>query len=173
MRIAPRVLAALLVVSAVVSCGGSSGSPGTPSTPAPTPTPTPEPAGVVRFLGSTLPAGSTVAVSPMFATGQQAPQLGFRGAITLKRDLAGALVRAWVRTDALRCMGGGLARVDFQAGVERTVEPASMSHPGSGSPTCTLPYTTTHVEFEVFDGATQQPVLEQRFPAVYNFVAAP
>ena len=173
MRIVSRVLLAALFVSAIASCGGSSGSPGTPSTPAPTPTPTPEPAGSVRFLGGTLPAGSTVAVAPMFATGQQAPQLWFRGAITLKRDLTGALVRAWVRTDAQRCMGGGQARVDFQAGVERGVEPASMSHPGSGAPICPLPYTTTHVEFEVFDAATQQPVLEQRFAASYSFVAAP
>jgi len=173
MRNVLRVLAALWAASAIPSCGGSSGSPGGPSTPAPTSAPTPEAAGVVRFLGGTLPAGSTVAVSPMFAAGQQAPQLWFRGAITLKRDLAGALVRAWVRTDALRCMGGGQARLDFQAGVERGVEPLSMSHPGSGSPICALPYTTTHVEFEVFDVATQQPVLEQRFPAVYNLVAAP
>jgi hypothetical protein len=50
--------------------------------------------------------------------------------------------------------------------------PASMSHPGTGSPICTLPFTTTHVEFEVFDLVTQQPILEQRFPAVYTFVAA-
>ena len=168
----PQVLAALLAVSSIVGCGGSSGNPGTPSTPAPAPTPTPEPAGVVSFLGGTLPAGSTVAVSPMFAAGQQAPQLWFRAAVTLRRDLSGALVRAWVRTEALRCMGGGQARVDFQAGVERTVQPASMSHPGSGSPNCALPYATTHVEFEVVD-TTGQQVLTQSFPAPYSFVAAP
>jgi hypothetical protein len=173
MRDVTRVLAAILTVSAIVSCGGGSSSPGAASTPVPTPTPTPEPAGVVRFLSASVPVGSTVGVSPMFAAGQQAPQLWFQGAITLKRDLPGALVRAWVRTDALRCMGGGQARVDFQAGVERGVEPLGMSHPGYGAPMCTLPYTTTHVEFEVVDVTTQQQVLEQRFPAVYNFVAAP
>jgi hypothetical protein len=49
--------------------------------------------------------------------------------------------------------------------------PAGMSHPGTGAPICSLPYTTTHVELEVL-GVGQQ-VLEQRFPAVYSFVAAP
>ena len=68
-------------------------------------------------------------------------------------------------------MGGGQAGVDFQAGVERGVAPASMSHPGSGMALCTLPFTTTHVEFEVFDVSTQRAVLEVRFPAVYRFVA--
>jgi hypothetical protein len=169
---APRVVTALLAVCTIAGCGGS-GSPSAPSTPTPTPTPTPEPAGVVRFLGASLPAGSTVPVSPMAVAGQQAQDLWFWGTVTLRRDLAGALVRAWVRTDALRCMGGGQAGVDFQAGVERAVAPLSMSHPGFGAPFCTLPYRTTHVEFEVFDVATQQVVLEQRFPATYDFVAAP
>jgi hypothetical protein len=62
--------------------------------------------------------------------------------------------------------------VDFQAAVERGVEPLGMNHPGSGAPMWALPYTTTDVEFEVVDEAGQQ-VLTQRFPAVYNFVAAP
>jgi hypothetical protein len=66
-------------------------------------------------------------------------------------------------------MGGGQARVDFKAGVERAVTPLSMSHPGSGSPLCALPYTTTQVEFEVVDETG--PILQQVFPAVYNFVA--
>ena len=154
-------------------CGGNGGGPSAPSAPSPSPTPTPEPSGIVRFLGGSLPAGSTVAVKPMFAIGQQAPQLHFSAAITLRTDLSEGLVRAWVRTDEMRCMGGGQARVAFQAGVERSVEPASMSHPGSGSPMCTLPYTTTQVEFELIDVATQQQILEQRFPAVYYFVAAP
>jgi hypothetical protein len=108
----------------------------------------------------------------MFATGQQAPTLWFRGAVTLRRDLDGALVRAWVRTEAQRCLGGGQAGVAFQAGVEREVQPASMSHPGTGSPLCALPFTTTHVEIEVVDRTGQQ-VLTQSFPASYGFVAAP
>ena len=173
MRDLARWLAALFAVLALVRCGGSSGGPSAPPTPAPTPAPTPTPvAGTVRLLGASLAAGSTVAVSPMFSAGQQAPDLWFSGAITLDRDVPGALVRAWVRTDAMRCMGGGQAGVDFQAHVERSVAPASMSHPGSGSPMCSLPYTTTQVELEVFDVGTQQTILTQRFPAVYNFVAA-
>jgi hypothetical protein len=161
-----RILLAVLVAGAT-GCGGGSGSPGSPSTP----TPTPEPAGTVRYLGATLPEGSTVPVAPMFEIGQQAQRLSFRAAITLRASLEGALVRAWVRTDAQRCMGGGQARVDFQAGVERGVAPLSMSHPGYGMAVCVLPYTTTHVEFEVFDVGTQRSVLEVRFPAVYHFVA--
>jgi hypothetical protein len=97
--------------------------------------------------------------------------LSFAGAVTMRSSLAGALVRAWVRTDAQRCMGGGQVNVDFQAGIERGVEPASMSHPGSGMALCTLPYTTTQVELEVVDANTQRPVLEVRVPVVYHFVA--
>lgn len=170
-----HVLASLLALGAMLACGGGSGSPSAPSTPAPTPapTPTPEPAGVVRLVSASLPAGSTVSVSPMFTLGQQAQALWFAGAITLKKDLAGALVRTWVRTASTRCMGGGEAGVDFQAGVERGVAPLSMSHPGYGSPLCALPYATTEVEFEVVDVTTQQQVLSQRFPMAYSFVAAP
>ena len=163
-------LVAFIAVT-VAGCGGSSGGPQAPSTPAPTPAPTPEPAGTVRWVGATLPAGSTVEVAPMFVIGQQAPQLSFTAAVALRSSLNGALVRAWVRTDAQRCMGGGQARVDFQAGVERGIAPASMSHPGSGMSLCALPYTTTHVEFEVFDVSTQRAILEVRFPAAYHFVA--
>jgi len=106
----------------------------------------------------------------MFVIGQQAQQLSFTAGIMLRTSQTGTLVRAWVRTDAVRCMGGGQARVDFQAGNERGVAPASMSNPGSGDPLCALPYTTTHVEFEVVDSTGQQ-ILTTRFPAVYNFVA--
>ncbi len=157
----------LLVVLA--ACGGGSGSPQSATTPvpAPAPTPTPEPAGTVRLVSASLPAGATVRVGPMFATGQQAPSLSFAGAIALKADLKGALVRAWVRTEAQRCMGGGQAGVDFQAGVERPVAPASMSSPTA---VCALPYATTQVEIEVVDAA-QNVVVAQRFPAAYSFVA--
>jgi hypothetical protein len=162
----------VLLLAGLAACGGGgSGGPQAASTPVPTPTPTPEPAGVVRLVDLSLPAGSTVKVAPMFVIGQQAQQLWFTAAITMKADLKGALVRAWVRTDAQRCMGGGQAGVDFQAGVERGVAPASMSHPGSGSAMCALPFTTTHVEFEVFDIATQRTVLATSFPAAYTFVA--
>lgn len=164
------VLVTLLAIS-ISGCGSSSSGPQTPSTPPPTPTATPEPAGTARLLSATLPAGSTVKVAPMFGLGQQAPQLSFTGAIMLRAGLNGALVRAWVRTDARRCMGGGQARVDFVAGIERGVAPASMSAPGDAQGVCSLPYTTTHVEFEVFDIDAQRPVLEVRIPAVYNFVA--
>ena len=57
-----------------------------------------------------------------------------------------ALVRAWVRTEAERCMGGGQAGVEFRGGVAEDVRPTSMS---STAGNCRLPYTTTHVEFEV------------------------
>jgi len=147
-----------------LGCGGY-------EAPTSVPTPTPSPPGSIRFIDATIPAGSTVEVSPLLAVGQQAPQLSFRAAITLNRSVPGTLVRAWVRTDALRCMGGGLASVDFQAGVERAVQPASMSNSGSGLPMCPLPYATTHVEFEVIDSGTGQPLLSQSFPAAYNFVA--
>jgi hypothetical protein len=169
-----QVLAAFLSTCLAVACGGGSGSPSAPAAPAPTaaPTPTPEPAGVVRLAGATLAPGSTVPVSPMFSGGQQAQQLAFTAAVTLKRDLSGGLVRAWVRTDALRCMGGGLAHLDFQAGVERVLKPASMSNPGSGAPVCALPYSTSQVEIEVVDASGQQ-LLTQSFPSAYAFVAAP
>ena len=163
-----------LCVVLLAACGGSSGSPTSPGTPTPAPTPTPTPAGTIRFVSATLPAGSTVGVSPLNDTGQQAQSLAFTGAVTLTRDLNDALVRAHVRTDSGTCMGGGQARVTFRGNVERSVEPASMSRtPTPDTPVCPLPYSTTHVEFEVFDVATQQPVLTQRFPMAYNFVAAP
>ena len=168
---AGRATFVALVALTLAGCGGSSATPQGPSTPPPTPTPTPPPAGTARLVGATLPAGSTVKVGVLGVIGQQAPQLSFTGAIMLRSNLSGALVRAWVRTEAQRCMGGGQAFVDFQAGIERGVAPASMSHPGAGMALCNLPYTTTHVEFEVFDITTQQPVLEVRIPAVYNFVA--
>jgi hypothetical protein len=153
-----------------LACGGSSGSPGTPSTPAPAPAPTPTPApiGQVAFLGASLPADSTVPVDPMNETGQQAQQLWFEAVITMDQDLPGALVRAWVRTEEERCMGGGRAGVDFQGGVAREVRPASMSSGGH----CALPYTTTQLEFEVI-AAGGESVLQQRFPMSYHFVAAP
>ena len=108
----------------------------------------------------------------MFALGQQAPQLSFTAGIMMRESLTGGLVRAWVSTETQRCMGGGQARVDFQAGVERGVAPASMSHPGQGMAICTLPYTTTQVEFEVIGSDADHPLLVQRFPAVYHFVLA-
>lgn len=166
-----RAVAVVLLV-VLAACGGGSGSPQSATTPVPTPaaTPTPLPAGTVRLVSASLPAAATVKVGPMFATGQQAPSLFFTGAIVLRADLKGALVRAWVRTEAQRCMGGGQAGVDFQAGVERTVSPASMSHPGPGMPLCLLPFATTQVEIEVVDAA-QGVVVAQRFPAAYSFVA--
>jgi hypothetical protein len=85
--------------------------------------------------------------------------------------MSAALVRAWVRTDAGRCMGGGVI-VSFQSGVEREVQPGSMSNPGNAGPVCTLPYTTTQVEFEVLDITTEQLFGGSfRYPAVYHFVA--
>jgi hypothetical protein len=128
------------------------------------PTPTPL-AGSIRFISATLPPGSTVAVSPLFGTSQQAQQLSFCAAIRLDRAVGIALVRAWVRTAATRCMGGGAAGVEFSSGVEREVCPASMS---GGA--CTLPYTTTLVEFEVIDASGAQ-LLAQSFPAAYSFIA--
>lgn len=167
-----RKLVVFATLGALAGCGGGSGSPAGPGAPLPTPvpTPTPEPAGVISLTGSSLAAGSTVAVSPMGANGQQAQQLWFRASITLKQSLSGALVRAWVRTEDRRCMGGGRAWVDFRAGVETPVTPASMSHPGDAS-LCTLPFTTTQVEVEVL--STVDQILTQRFPMVYHFVAAP
>ncbi len=103
----------------------------------------------------------------MNETGQQAQQLWFEAAIAMNEDLPGALVRAWVRTEEERCMGGGRAGVDFQGGVAQGVRPASMSSGGQ----CALPYTTTQVEFEVIAGG--ESVLQQRFPMTYHFVAAP
>jgi hypothetical protein len=155
-------------VAVLAGCGGGS-SPSTPSTPAPTPTPNP---GTVRFLSATLPAGSTVAVSPLNITGQQAQSLSFTAAITVNHDYPDAIVRAYVRTDARICLGGGLAHLSFVTNVEKTVAPASMSYTGT-EPACALPYTTTHVEFEVFDVVNQRQVLTQRFPMAYSFVAAP
>ena len=157
-----------LALGLACACGGSSGGPTTTPTPAPTPVPTPTPAaGVARLVDSSLPLGSTVSVAPMFGSGQQAPQLRFSAAIHLDRALQQALVRAWVRTETRRCMGGGLVGVDFVAGVERTVSPAPMS---SSEAPCALPYATTLVELEVVDTAGTQ-VLSQSFPSTYSFVA--
>jgi len=168
----PYLLAHLLTLVAVLSsgCGGRSGEPPTaPATPAPM---------IVRdnlkaqLFSATLPSGSTVQVAPMFATGQQAQELRFQVRLSLNRDMSAALVRAWVRTDAGRCMGGG-AIVSFQSGVEREVQPASMSNPGTVGPVCALPYTTTQVEFEVLDLAIEERFgVPLSFPAVYHFVAA-
>ena len=163
-----RALTALLLV-ALASCDSSTSPQGPTATP-PTPTTVPPPAGTIRLVGSSLPTGTTVRVMPMFVLGQQAPQLSFTAGIVMRETLSGTLVRAWVRTETQRCMGGGQARVDFQAGQERGVAPASMSHPGQGMAICTLPYTTTEVEFEVIGTDADHPILVQRFPAVYHFV---
>lgn len=164
-----RASALLVLFGLLCGCGGSSGGPATPATPAPTPapTPTPEPAGTVVFLEATLPEGSTVPVDPLYEAGQQVQGLRFSALVTMNEDLAGALVRAWVRTDVQRCMGGGLAGVDFQAGVAEEVVPASMSSGGQ----CELPYTTTHVEFEVIAPGGES-ILQQQFPMTFHFVAA-
>ena len=161
--------ALVVLLSALASCGGDS-NPQAATTPPPTPTPAPTPAGTIRLVGSSLPDGSTVKVTPMFVLGQQAPQLSFTAGIKMLEGVTDGLVRAWVRTESQRCMGGGQARVSFQAGVERGVAPASVSHPGQGMAICTLPYTTTQVEFEVIGSDADQPLLVQRFPAVYHFV---
>jgi hypothetical protein len=158
------VVLALGMLSGCVEVGVK--SPTAASTPPATPAPTPA-AGVVRLVESSMPPGSSVPVAPMFGTGQQAQQVWFKAAIRLDRAAAQMLVRAWVRTEAKRCMGGGQARVDFAAGVEQPVSPASMSSPEA---LCTLPFTTTLVEFEVVDSTGAQ-VLTQSFPAAYNFVA--
>ena len=71
----------------------------------------------------------TVQVAPL-GIGQQATQLSFTAAITLDRDLPSAQVQAFVRTPALRCMGGGAAGVAFQKGREQAVTPGSMSNGG-------------------------------------------
>jgi len=168
---APCRTAVVALLVALTSCGEGLGPHG-PTTPPPTatPTPAPGPAGTIRLIGSSLPDGSTVKVMPMFVIGQQAPQLSFTAGITMRESLTEGLVRAWVRTETQRCMGGGQAGVDFQAGVERGVAPASMSHPGQGMALCALPYTTTQVEFEVIGSDADHPLLVQRFPAVYHFV---
>jgi hypothetical protein len=168
-NVSSRAALAVILV-ALASCDGSSSNPQAPTTPPPTPTPAPTPAGTIRLVGSSLPDGSTVKVTPMFVLGQQAPQLSFTAGIMMLEGVTDGLVRAWVRTESQRCMGGGQARVSFQAGVERGVAPASVSHPGQGMAICTLPYTTTQVEFEVIGSDADHPLLVQRFPAVYHFV---
>ena len=124
MRWTIRAGSLLMVVGLVSGCGGGYGDgPAAPSTPAPTPAPTPTPApiGTVAFLGTSVPEGSTITVAPMFeADGQQAQQLWFTARITLEEDMSGALVRAWVRTGAERCMGGGQAVWSSGAAYPRT-----------------------------------------------------
>lgn len=169
-RISIRAATALVVVALVQACGGSSG--GNPAAPAPTPTPTPEPVGTIEHLVASLPEGSTVEVEPMHARGQQARSLRFGAVVTLQRDLALGLVQAFVRTDARRCMGGG-HRLTIPANQPVGAAPLSMSHTGNAAPSCTLPYTTTHVEFVVSDNNTGEQVLAVSFPSVYHFVAEP
>ena len=172
MRSTIRAGSLLVILGLVSGCGGTSDDgPAAPSTPAPTPAPppTPAPIGTIAFLGSSVPAGSTVMVAPMFdANGQQAQALRFSARITLNEDMSGALVRAWVRTAAERCMGGGRAGMEFRGGVPEEVRPASMS---STAGNCRLPYTTTHVEFEVISPGGE--VLQRQFPMNYDFVAEP
>jgi hypothetical protein len=102
----------------------------------------------------------------MAGTGQQSQALRFQAGITMLASVPSATVQAYVRTDAQRCMGGGISFQDLAAGVERVVTPGNMSNP---TPPCTLPYGTTHVEVEVLD-ATGRQILTDRFPAVYSFV---
>jgi hypothetical protein len=167
-------LALGFLVTLIAACGGGSGGgPSGPATPIPTPTPTPEPAGTIRYLRASLPEGSTVEVAPMHMFGQQATDLRFWAGVNMRVTLQSAVVQAFVRTDAHRCMGGGQAHLDLPAGVEVLAAPLSMSHPASPLPPCTPPYTTTHVEFVVYDTVAQRVALETRFPAVYHLVAAP
>jgi len=165
----PRLLATLLV-AACYGCGGeSTRSPVAPPVPTPAPTPTPEPAGSIRLLAASLPEGSTVKVAPMHMFGQQAPDLRFWGGVTMRQAIAEGVVQAFVRTSEHRCMGGGHVR-GFPAGEEVLAAPLSMSHQADPLPPCTLPYTTTEVEFVVLDGDSGAVVLQARFPSVYHFV---
>jgi hypothetical protein len=80
-------------------------------------------------------------------------------------------VRAFVRNETMRCLGGGAANIDFVADEEQVVTPAGMSNDGNGQPVCPLPFTTTLVEVELIGNDANNPLLLKQFPATYYFVA--
>jgi predicted small lipoprotein YifL len=167
-----RVFAAL-ALAALAGCGRDTYVP-PPTAPAPTPTATTQAgvSGTARLIAATLPAGSTVPVMRMHDFGQQAPSLRFQGGITLSHDVPATIVQAWVRTASARCLGGG-GTYSFTAGVERVVEPFSVSNTGHDPPVCALPFTTTQVEFVVLEPGTGRVLFSQSLPATYHFLAGP
>lgn len=165
-----RLTFLLLVLAGATGCGG--GSPQSPSAPAPavTPTPTPTatpPVGAVALLGASLPSGSTVPTQTLGA-GHSAPTLTFRYSVRMDQAATGLLLQVWVRTDATRCMGTGLANQTFQPGETKVIESLNVSFAqGSDPPPCTLPYTTNAVEITVASNGVV--ILSDRFPMTYNF----
>jgi hypothetical protein len=148
---------------AAFGCGNGNDAPSTPTPAGPT--------GTIRLLGATVPDGSTLTVAPMSDSGQQVPALSFRVAMTVSVNVSPALVRAFVRNETMRCLGGGAANLVFGADEEQVVESAGMSNDGSGQPVCPLPFTTTFVEVELIGNDFNNPLLLKQFPAIYHFVA--
>ena len=155
-----------------VGCGDGNDAPSTPTPTTTTTTTAPAgPTGTIRLLSATVPDGSTLTVAPLGMSGQRVPALSFRVAITVSADVSPALVRAFVRNDTMRCLGGGAANLVFVADEEQVVTPAGMSNDGSGQPVCPLPFTTTLVEVELSGNDANNPLLLEQFPATYHFVA--
>jgi hypothetical protein len=173
MRIVLRAVVALIVGTVAGCYSEGPARPADPTRPAAaTPTPYPPLTGTARLIAATLPPGSTVPVMRMHESGQQAPSLRLQGGITLSHDVEPTIVQAWVRTASARCLGGG-GTFWFTAGVERIVEPFSVSNTGHDPPVCTLPFTTTQVEFVVLEPGAGRVLFSQSLPATYRFVAAP
>ena len=170
-----RTVTAAVLAAGLAACGGG-GSPSAPTgslppaaTPMATPTPTP-PVGQVALLGASLPFGQSVPTVPLGTAGQAAPTLTFSIAVRTFESQTGLLVRVWVRTDSVRCMGTGIARVDFVAGEQRDFKTLNVSFQAGNDPApCRLPYTTTSVEITLTNSAGQD-ILSQRFPGSYNFL---
>ena len=128
------------------------------------------PVGQVALLGASLPFGQSVPTVPLGTAGQAAPTLTFSIAVRTFENHTGLLVRVWVRTDSVRCMGTGIARVDFVAGERRDFNTFNVSFQAGNDPApCRLPYTTTSVEITLTDPAGQE-ILSDRFPGTYTFL---
>jgi hypothetical protein len=128
------------------------------------------PIGEVELLSASVPFGETIPTVRLGTQGQAAPSLTFTLAVRTFEDQTGILAQVWVRTEAVRCMGAGIANLTFAAGERRVFDSFNVSfQQGSDPAPCQLPYTTSSVEITL--SRQGQVLVSQRFPGAYSFLA--
>jgi hypothetical protein len=93
----------------------------------PTGGPSTGPIGEVELLSASVPFGEAIPTVRLGSEGQAAPSLTFTFAVRTFESQTGILAQVWVRTDAVRCMGTGIANLEFAAGERRELETLNVS----------------------------------------------
>ncbi len=145
--------------------------PSSSAAPAPTPLSTPRsgPLGEVALLGSSIPFGQSVPTVRLGTAGQAAPSLTFTISVRIFSAETGVLARVWVRNDTVRCMGTGIANLNFAAGEQKVLNTFNVSFQNGNDPApCRLPYTTSLVEITL--NPQTGPEFSQIFPGSFTFL---